>query len=1788
MKKVIFVLVLFFTLPIVTLADSYSSLWKRYEQLQKKNQPRSALNVLKEIITKAREGKSYGNLIKSELEQLATLQDLSGDSLQPQLERLRVVAEKTKKSEPVVYAIYNNVLGRLYQSHFVYNADSMVVCKRFFERSMQDPALLAAVKVDKYTPLMVTGIDSRIFNDDLLHVLGIVAGDYHTLYQWYSSHNNRSAACYCAFKLLEEQHKSSRNEMKHSKYLQRLDSLISCYQDLPIAGELAIARYEFMDQANDVTAVEKMNYLNYALSKWGNWPRMNILRNAQSRLTLPSFIADFGPSVQLPNKEIIVRIRQLTNIQSLTMTVTRLNVRECVLPNQNGTYDFDKLGKLLLAPTAVSLTHRYVGLPAYQVSSDSMRIAPLQKGVYLIEFSTDNKEITPKRALLHISDIYLLQEQLPEEKSKLIVLSATTGKPIPNAKINVQYRVPKSKEPKYTTTLLTDKQGEVTFKQVKDAYSIYYQAYTSDDKFCLSTSPGSYYSAGDEYTKEDEDDFIENHIQLYTDRSLYRPGQQVKVSLINYKTDSRTKKATVNVADSVTLVLNDVDDNEIATKKVVTDEFGTASATFDLPKSCKTGEFSIEANEDDEIAFHVEEYKRPTFTVDFTPYKKAYQNGDTIHIEGKAKSYVGAPVQHAKVVYTVTRRPLWTWWRATNESQMTLGSDTIKTDESGQFRVPVKLIMPETNNNLPRYYFVEVNATVTDGAGESHEGITTLLLSNRSSYFNCQIPERIERDSMLHFTFEYKNLQSENIAGKVNYKIDNTTYQANTNEPIALNLQKFKTGVHLLEAICNEDTLHRSFTVFSLKDKKPAAEMKDWFYVSGKSFKEDGKPIYVQLGSSLKDVKVYYTILSGSKILENGSFVINDELRTRTFKYKEEYHDGIRLAYAWVKDGELFVHNVNIQRPIPVLKLKTKWITFRDKLTPGQQETWTLQITDKDGKPARSQLMATMYDMSLDDIYGHRWNLFVDFSWSLPYFQWSGNRFSTQSLYGEMPLKQLYVRPFDFTHYVLNDGIRPAVMIRGAVAGVQKSMATGSYTVYDSAESSLFGSRSPELQEVVTLAYSASKTRTEAPKPKQEQVPLRKNFNETAFFFPALQTDNKGNVSIKFTLPESVTTWRFMGLAHDKHMNNALVEAITVAKKSVMIMPNMPRFIRMGDESVLSNRIVNTTNVAQTAQVEMQILDPKTEKQLLSSSKKITLAANSTSNCDFTFVPSQLRSMGYDPDAVVCRMTVNGESFSDGEQHLLPILSDKEHIVTTLAFSQYEPGTETIAVDKLFPVKKNDNKLKVTYTNNPAWMMVEALPTIAHASTKDAIGLAAKYYANSLSAHLMQIAGQNDSLSVMNAYKEESLFALRQLQLADGSFAWWPGMRGSFYVTVAVTEMLQRLNMMLGEQTSTKKLLTNSMKFMAGEVSKHVEVLKHLEAKKYDNLLPSEADMQYLYICAMRKEGLNHPDNKYLLGLVEKRPALFTIYGKAMMSVILARNGNEKLAKEHLESLKQYTVYTDEMGRYFDTKSASYSWFDYRIPTEVAAIEAIKMVTPEDKKTVSEMQRWLLQSKRTQSWDTPINAVNAIYAFMQGQTKESLTNYGANTVLKLNGTELKTKETSVGRAMVEAEKTGKRFGVLTAEKTSNNISWGAVYAEYDQDIKDVSQQSTQLSVTRQLIDADGKVVTTDKFKVGDKLRVRITLKADRDYDFVEVVDKRPACLEPVDQMSGFNWQYYYAPGDYTTNYYFDCLSKGTHVIETEYYIDREGAYMSGICTARCTYSPEFSGHDKAIKLNNEK
>jgi hypothetical protein len=290
------------------------------------------------------------------------------------------------------------------------------------------------------------------------------------------------------------------------------------------------------------------------------------------------------------------------------------------------------------------------------------------------------------------------------------------------------------------------------------------------------------------------------------------------------------------------------------------------------------------------------------------------------------------------------------------------------------------------------------------------------------------------------------------------------------------------------------------------------------------------------------------------------------------------------------------------------------------------------------------------------------------------------------------------------------------------------------------------------------------------------------------------------------------------------------------------------------------------------------------------------------------------------------------------------------------------------------------------------------------------------------------------------------------------------------------------------------------------------------------------------------------------------------------MSAIVLNN------RTYIQSLKEYTVYREEMGRYYDTQRAFYSWRNYRIPTQVAAIEAIQRLTPEDTQTIVEMQRWLLQEKRNQAWDTPVNSVDAVYAFLNGNS--ALLQTQEKTVLKVDGNEIETPKATAGIGYVKTAMPGDDKQTFTAEKTSTGTSWGAVYMQFMQQTNEIKEQNSGIKVKREILSAEAN----SSLKVGDRIKVRITIEADRDYDFVQVVDKRAACMEPVNQLSGYHWGYYTTPRDCSTNYYFDRLSKGKHVVETEYYIDRTGTYETGTCIASCAYSPEFRGTAKSLTI----
>ena len=738
---------------------------------------------------------------------------------------------------------------------------------------------------------------------------------------------------------------------------------------------------------------------------------------------------------------------------------------------------------------ALRQTRYFMGHVDYELFNDSVSLGGLEPGIYLVEFSSPQTETSLQ--FYYVSGVRLLSQAMPDEQKRQVAVDALTGKPLSNA----------------------------TIQEVK-RYGKQLFAYTPTDCYCPPINAyGRYVFNNYDYHAE--------HTSLFTDRSIYRPGQTVHVTAVVWKEQSATDNVAVG-EKSVNITLRDANYKQIAEKKVTTDRFGKCTTEFTLPTGLLNGRFTILAN-GSSTSISVEEYKRPTFQVEFADYQKSYQQGDTVHAQGKALTYAGVPVQGAKVKYTVRRKVAF-WWMT-----------------------------------YSRYW-----GQGTDMGGETHSGTLSLPLSNKPTALTCDIPEQVRKDQLPPLTFYRRNAAGKEIAGTVKYRIDGGKW----NE-CAANVQcpKFKvqSGEHRLEAICEQDTLDVKFVVFGLDDKKPATQTNDWFYVSHTQFPNDGTPITLQVGSSAPDLYIFYAIYADNKVIEQGEVKKNGELINRQFKYKEEYGNGLLLSYAWMKEGVCYSHQQTIKRPMPDKKLRLSWETFRDRLTPGQQEEWSLKIQNPDGTPADASLMAVLYDKSLDQIKSHQWNLSPVNYLPMPSTSW---RFHQQqqvywmgSQHYQSPLK---VNDMVFSRF--DDSVYPYyryIRVRGARAMMKaKASGIGAYAANDAVMESTAMTSAVAKEEAADEAKLVVEDKEEI----SEQVQVRersaegrllpegrKNLNETAFCYPMLVTDKDGNVVMKFTLPESLTTWRFMGVANTVDMNYGSIEGEVIAQKDVMVQPNVPR-----------------------------------------------------------------------------------------------------------------------------------------------------------------------------------------------------------------------------------------------------------------------------------------------------------------------------------------------------------------------------------------------------------------------------------------------------------------------------------------------------------------------------------------------------------------------------------------------------------------------------------------------------
>ncbi len=1773
---------------------TYANLWKQAYDAEEKDLPRTQITILKKIAHKAEKEKNYGQLLKAELSEAKAITTISVDSLKSAVERLELREQKAE-GKWALQAVYDAVLTTIYENNAQSFDDARQQAASYRKKALSHPDVLAATKTTDYTPFVIKGKDSHFFNDDLLSIIGYETGQTKKLHKYYLTTSNREAQLLTAIV---------------DATPRQLDSLMTCYGDLDVCGEAAISRYEKMSYAD---VAERIAFIDNALQRWGNWPRMNELRNARMRLVQERFSVSIDKHITIPDREQKIAIQNLRGINQLSMQIYKVKADGNITLNPNNVGDYEKL-KPLLTTTPFSCKRLYSDWKEYELLNDSLTLPGLPAGIYLLEFSSRPTTSTA-RFLYFVSNVRLLSQSQPNNYTRYVVVNATTGQPIAGASVRLTIN-------DKVTTLTTGAKGEC-FYQFKDDQRAEAYASTKDDPFFPSSYSYRLYSS-----KKETRDI--NFVEIMTDRAIYRPGQKVHMAAIAYLT-TKDNAHRVLSGKKLTASLYDANSTLLEEKQLLTDSFGTVSTEFALPTKGMTGHYHLRVDGKNHY-FRVEEYKRPTFLVEFPKVEQDYKAGDTLTINASAKNYAGIPVQNAKVTYRVERRRAWWWfanmrywdtlWFGNQLQDETIATGKATTDANGQFEVKLPLTMPETEH--PFFCNFIVTANVTDMAGETRHGELTVPLGNRKTALSIDVEDKMLAEMMTLPTLHLRNAAGNDLIRKVRYQLDGGKWRT-IETRAAINLPHLKSGKHTLKAEYEDEVVEKSFVIFSLNDTKPAEETDDWFYLSDERFPNDGTPVTLQIGSSAKDVHIIYTIAAGDAIIEQGSVDKSNELINRKLTYKPTYGDGLSLSYAWAKEGRVYTHSFTILRPMEDKKLKLHWETFRDRLTPGQQEEWTLKVDPV--AAGGTQLMATLFDKSLDQLTKHEWGFEPFTSFSVPFLSWNykegynAQRFATRKL-TLLKVEDLKLSHFDSSCYPSMWYPHATTVTRRGLnlAEVPVKRTNADSEVYECLEAS--DAPIGSFGNVITTGSAGLKKNTANNAQSAQatsatpQVSMRENLQETAFFYPQLLADADGRISMKFTLPESLTSWRFIGLAHTKDMKYGLLEGEAVAKKDVMIQPNLPRFIRMGDEATISARIFNTSDHAVEGTARLELLDPETMQVLHADSRTTLVTANSTFAVTFPYV-CRNQSQGL----VVAKLSFAGEGFSDGEQHYLPILSDKEQMTVTIPFTQTVPGTKTIDLAAMIPADATHPRLTFEYTNNPAWLMIQALPTVAHANDQCAICQAAALYSNTVGRHileqnpqakhlieawkqettdktsLMSALEKNEELkdlllsetpwmadarheteqkrqlsdffdnSLMNARIASATRQLDMLQQFDGSWSWWPGMSGSFFITVEVCEMLVRLNQMAGEQEDVKKMLKASFSFMDQEIIKMVKEMKQDEKKGHRQSFPSYKALQYLYMSKLSGRTLSAKVSEaqsYLKKLLKKDIKHQTIYERALTAIILE-------SPAYLKSIKEHTVYKEDMGRYFDTPRATYSWRDYRIPSQVAVIEALQRLTPADTTTIDEMRRWLLQQKRTQAWDTPINSVNAIYAFLGQQSSQTLQgNQRSQTVLKVDNQLIDMPKATAGLGYVKSTQDYQGAKTFTAEKATTGTSWGAVYAQFLQPAASIQSEGSEISVKREII-AD------QPLKVGNRVKVRIIIKTERDLDFVEVIDKRAACMEPVNQLSGYRNGYYCAPKDNATYYYFDRLAKGKRVIETEYYIDRPGTYETGALTAGCAYAPEFRG-----------
>ncbi len=1868
-------------------AQTYDNLWKELEVLERKDLPKSVISEAMKIYDKAKAEQNVPQMMKAYLTAMQYRSLLTPDSLKVDMNGLEQWASQTGSVEDK--AILYSILGEMAMSADVKKGLG------YLQASLKDKDRLLLVPVEKLRPMVRVGEASkRYFRDNLYNLLArraiqimqqyrwqaaakanqtnslpadmtdmdqfvtyqfvpvsdcdltaAVMQTYQSLLKAYDTETEREGWLLTGIDALNYLYRNFSGNFSNDVCQQELQKWIHTYPAVKTVPEAYLALAQFLQYQNN--QVERLRIVREGIAGYPRYEGINQLKNIEKEILNASLSLEIATAYPGEQQSVKVNYKNLTGI-TLQLYKVNLPVTSAVL--QNRTTHFESKYARLQREEHFSLkpTTDYLNVDT------TLTIQAPQAGIYFLKAVPDGKKGVSDGTLMNVTALKTIYRPLPDGTLELVVVDAVSGQPVSEAEVTIYTEKGGGYSPQQTYQ--ADKQGTLKLDFL-NSNKYWYNAHTAAD----NAMPILNLWKNDYYYKESKRKEV---LQLFTDRSIYRPGQTVYVSGLAYEME---KDSTRVLADKkYTVSLYDANNNETGKVEVRTNGFGSFSGQFVLPSPCLTGYFSLRAA-DTSVSFKVEEYKRPTFDVTFEPVKVEYQVGDSIEVVGMAKTFAGAPVQNARVHYNISRSYAWVWRFMGRGSARWEGE--AMTDADGKFSVPVHFEIDSDRRESPLWYYTyNIQADVTDGAGETQQANLSLPLGSTSMVLNMDnLPDNLVKEKKLEIKLTAMNLSGEPVDTPVTYqvvemeeqkdgqekegrKVLTGTVEANKSfvpEAIyALPSGNYRLKLSAKDTQGRECTASKNFLLFSLNDKRPPFVITDWFYQDGLEF-DAASPATVYIGSSEKNVYLLYDVFAGNKRLESKRIELSDSVVSFRFPYKKEYGDGILVSMAFVKDGRLYSHNARIMKPAPEKKLQLKWTTFRDKLRPGQQEEWKLTVLYPDGSPAEAEMLATMYDASLDKIYSaHKLDFGVDFHYVVPLTYWNTSYMRNAYLYVDFPLKRLRAVPLEYSELIIPSTGRMEAMVVGYGGSPRATLAGALKIRGRSAANAVMNQEAVTdmvLQEEMVETSAQEKVEMGSSEELAEtgDIQIRENFAETAFFYPQLRTNEKGEVSISFVLPESLTRWKFMGLAHTRNVDYGKIEATATASKEFMLQPNMPRFVRVGDKANIAASLMNLSDKGVKGTVRMELFNPETEKVFYSQKQKFDVKGGETGHVNFTFEVSDKYAV------MACRMVADGDTFSDGEQRYIPVLTDKQWVTETVPLNVNGEGAHTFSLENLFNKHSktaSEQRLTVEFTAHPAWYAVQALPVVANPQNEDALSWATAYYAHSLAAYIVKenprikqvfdswkaqggtketfmsnlqknqelknillaetpwlTEATNEAeqkqriatlfdLNTMNSQLAVSVEKLGELQNADGAWSWYKGMQGSRYVTTQVMEMLVRLNALTHQDADSRMqpMIQKGFEYLGKQAAEEYKSMKEAEKKGAVGLRPSEQVLRYLYICALDgKAPVDEKVNRYFIDKLSGEGKELTIYGKALGAIILQQAGKVAEARLFMQSLMEYSVVTDEMGRYFDTPKARYSWFSYKIPTEVAAMEAIQRIT-KDTKAIDEMKRWLLKQKQTQTWETPIATADAVYALMATGASDLLANTGG-VEITLGKEVIRTPaDNAIGYIKKTVSGDVMNIKKVSVDKEGTGMGWGAVYAQYLESMDQIGEQGNGLSVSRQLYKGDEALNESAPLKVGDRITVRLTVKADRDMDFVQIKDDRAACMEPLQAVSGFRWGnglgYYQATKDASTQFFIDQMRKGTYVIEYQVYVNRTGEYQAGIATVQSAYAPEFGGHTRGYRV----